>query len=105
MRMIRVEAGQMPAILIALLTVILSSCGEDYGDKEERLVNLVAKNPLGDSDYWLELRGDWTGEWYKVGLIFGFGGSGDYTVCQEIADDQNSQAGGSTPKYRCVAAN
>ena len=67
---------KMQAILIALLSLILSSCGEDYEKKEEQLVNLVAKNRMGDSDYWLELRGDWTGEWYKVGLIFGFGGGG-----------------------------
>ena len=96
---------KMQAILIALLSLILSSCGEDYEKKEEQLVNLVAKNRMGDSDYWLELRGDWTGEWYKVGLISGFGGGGDHTVCQEIADEQNSRAGGGTPKYRCVAAN
>ena len=95
----------MPAIIIALMNLILASCGEDYDDKQERLVGLIAENRMGDPDYWLELRGDWTGEWHKVGLIFGFGGGGDSTVCQEIAADQNARSGSPTLKYRCVAAN
>lgn len=91
-------------IIITLAVVILGACEEDYHDKEKRLFELVSDSSMGSTDYWLELKGDWTGEWYKVALVFGFG-SGDGTACQEIADDQNSRLDGWAPKYRCVAAN
>ena len=96
-------------ILTTILILALSSCSEEYADKEKRLIDLVADTRLGEgaSDYWLEMRGTYfTGEWYKVALIFGMGNDdGDREVCQEIANFENKIDNGSSIKWRCVAAN
>lgn len=94
----------MRAIICLLMLVSLAACGEDYQGWEKRLVSLVSEKPGGPA-YWLEQRGDYFPDWYKVSLVYGFGGQGiNRQVCQEIADNQNTRARVSPPKYRCVEA-
>lgn len=85
--------------------LVLLACEETYRDHEDCLVDLISNQRMGDTtDYWLERKGSWSGEWDKVVLIFGFG-SGDYQVCQEIAEDQNRRERRIRPNYRCGPAN
>jgi hypothetical protein len=60
------------AILLAICVATLSACGNSYDTKLSALETFMRWMKIGGQDYWLEKRGVLdTGEWYKVGMIFG----------------------------------
>ena len=87
--------------MIALMLVV-TGCGDSdkLEDQMNRFEKAIESEKLGsDTDHWIEMQ-NMTGEWEKVGLIFGY--VGDYEECQ------NAIAGlkkvNYARNYRCVPA-
>jgi hypothetical protein len=89
--------------LTALALVTISACRSHNSEIEgmKDLESYVAKNKIGaDEDQWIEMR-NMTGQWERVGLVFGFLGV--------LGECQNAIAGlkkiNFAREYRCVPAN
>ena len=89
-------------ILAALVGVLLGACDETYSEQAADFVEHVEKHRLGDGpDYWLEERGNISGDWHKVAFFFGF--TADGAVCQQYVE--SDKKAGTIDEFRCVPAN
>lgn len=96
--------GIMKYLLLAFLTALLISCGDDELVKgESKLVEFVKSNKVGSSnDYWLEKQSMFRAiEWDKISLIVGF--TNDYDACIEFKEALSVKF--PSNNYRCSPAN
>lgn len=89
-----------PVVYVGLL--LLAACGSDDGVKGyDALERHVAKNRVGsDADQWIEMK-NMSGEWERVGLIFGYYGDAD--ECAKVI--AGLKTANEAREYRCMAAN
>jgi hypothetical protein len=92
------------AILIVSALFALSGCAsEDVEIKGRKgLERYLANNKIGsDQDQWIEIRSIVTGQWDRVGLVFGY--EGDFGECQNAITGLKKV--NYAREYRCVPAN
>ena len=82
---------------------LAASCGDEKGAPgERRLLTHVESNRVGsDADQWIEVRSVVSGEWDKVGLIFGY--QGDREECLKAIEGLKRV--NTAREYRCSPAN
>ena len=86
-----------------LLLATLAACdsSKDATDQSMQLVQFVESNKTGtDTDHWIEVR-NYTGEWEKTVLVFGY--IGDFDECQKAMAGLKKV--NYAREYRCVPAN
>lgn len=85
------------------MALLAGACGSGNGvHGYDSLSRDVEKNRVGDdADQWIELKG-LSGEWEKVGLIFGYGD--DYSACLKAMAALKKDYFRET-EFRCVRAN
>jgi hypothetical protein len=87
--------------LLTCATIFFVLTGYSKEPSTDEFVKIVEKGKIGSSaDDWIELRNS-TGEWEKVGLIFGYYG-GEHEECEKAR--QGLKKVNYTREYRCIAA-
>ncbi|MDT9600044.1 hypothetical protein [Sphingosinicella rhizophila] len=91
---------RLTALFIALS--LLAACGEGDGVAgSDALSRHVKNNRVGsDADQWIEMM-NMTGEWERVGLIFGYYGDND--ECKKAIAGLKLE--NTAREYRCISAN
>ena len=97
--------NQIWFFIVILAALAAGSCSApasspSYDDQLNEFTNVIAAKSLGsDIDHWIELK-NLSGEWEKVGLVFGF--VGDYDECVKAIEGLKKV--NHARSYRCIPA-